>query len=288
MTELITNLLPYLIGGLVMVAAVLLLIALQQLRRGRTGPYWRIRRTAGQRGGQLFLFSIALFTAAFVLALFSGLADAAYRRVNNILADDLETPRGVILPSITPSPRFSATPTATLTVTATATPTPTLTVPTQTLLPTETSTSTLTATPTATPTDTLTPTATFENVLLWTPPPSSRQPRAGARLTLATAAGEIGEDGSLVNAGRRFTAGIQRLYFQMDYRIMDAGIGWSRILFYEGVPVQGQSYLWSLDENGSTIFFFGDENGYPAGDYEIRLFIGQEVVSTFAFTLIPA
>jgi hypothetical protein len=52
------------------------------------------------------------------------------------------------------------------------------------------------------------------------------------------------------------------------------------------VPIQGQSYLWSQGESGESFFFFGDDLGYPPGNYEVRLFIGTEEASRLAFNVV--
>jgi hypothetical protein len=289
MTRLLVSLLPYIIIGLYVIAVLVFILSLQQLRRGRTGPYWRLRRTAGQRGGQLFLLSIALIGVASALALFSGLADLAYRRLTGTLINDPDIPRGVVLPTLTQTLRFTTTPTAitpTSSVTiVTASPTPTLIRPSVTLAPSATNSATLTLTTTLTPTNTPVPSATFESVLALTPQASQRQPRAGASVKITTAAQGIAADQSPVQPGTQFSAGVQRVYFFLDYQTMDDGIGWSRILFRDGIPIQGQSYLWSLGENGSSYFFFGSEEGYPPGEYQVRLFLGDQEASTFSFSI---
>jgi len=287
MTRLLVSLLPYIILGLFVLGAVAFLVSLQQLRRGRTGPYWRIRRAAGQRGGQLFLLSITLLGIAGALALFTGLADLAYRRLTETLSSDPNTPRGVVLPTLTETRRFTLTPTASTTPSITPAPSASPTQQTPTPIPSSTRPPTSTLTATFLPSMTSTPTATFESVLALTPAPSERQPRSGARLEIVTAAVGISDDLTPVDPGKQFQAGIQRIYLFIEYARMDDGVGWSRILFREGVPIQGQSYLWSLGSEGSSYFFFGSDEGYPTGEYEARLFLGDQEISRYTFSITP-
>ena len=56
----LVRLLPYSYCGMFVLGVLLFLLALHQLRRRRTGAYWRMRRRAGERGGRLFLLSVAL------------------------------------------------------------------------------------------------------------------------------------------------------------------------------------------------------------------------------------
>src|SRR5690554_6241934 len=76
---------PHIVVGLLILAFLLFLLAVQQLRVGRRGPYWRMRREAGQRGGQLFLMSVALFGVAAAIAFFSGFAALALGQFNALL-----------------------------------------------------------------------------------------------------------------------------------------------------------------------------------------------------------
>jgi hypothetical protein len=290
MTRIFASLLPYIIAGLFILALLLFLLSLQQLRRGRTGPYWRLRRAAGQRGGQLFLLSIALFGIAAALALFSGLADLAYRRLTGRLNADPDTPVGVVLPTFTQVRLFTPDITETAADSATSTPknTSTATRPPESPAPSSTAAPSLTFTLTPTPTVTFTPSTTFESVLALTPQPSERQLRAGAAIEITAASGDISPNQDPTSPAKQFAAGIQRVYFFFDYRRMDDGIGWSRILYRDGVAIQGQNYLWSLGESGASYFFFGNDEGYPPGEYEVRLFLGEQPINQFTFSIVPA
>jgi hypothetical protein len=276
--------LPFIIAGLTGLAVLLFLISLQQLRRGRTGPYWRLRREAGQRGGQLFLISVTLFVIAVGLAVFTGLADAAYQRLRNALeVNDPNVVHGVVLSSATYPVIATDTPTVTLTVTPTPSETPQPETPTAkaTLVP------TTTETPTTSPTPTITPTAstTFENVLILTPPTSSVMPLPDAALEVISAALDVSPDGTPVNPGSEFPGQTKRVYLFIQYHDMTPGVTWTRVLYRDGVPIQGQTYSWSLEASGTSYFFFGSADGYPPGHYEVKLFVGSFEISHFVYIL---
>ncbi len=283
MIEALASLLPYIIAALIGLAALLFLLSLQQLRRGRTGPYWRLRRAAGQRGGQLFLISIGLFGIAIALAVFSGLADLAYQRLTNLMQRDSDVPRGVVIPSLTLTLRFTLTPTSTLTLTPT--PTPTHIPATETPMPSVTPTVSATSTATVLPTITLTPTATFDTVFNLTPPPSSQQPRLGAIIEITAAASAISAEGNPVDSTTNFPVGTERIYLFFNYQQMDDGIVWTRVLYRDDTPIQGGSYIWSQGESGSGFFFFGSDTGYPSGLYAVGLFLGDREISRFEFSI---
>jgi hypothetical protein len=270
----IADTLPTIISAMLVVALALFILALQQLRRGRKGPYWRLRRAASQRGGVLFLASLGLFGIAFALAVFSGLAEVAYKRVRAVLvANDPNAVYGVALATASP-PVLSFTTTPTPTLTRTATPTRTSTPTRQpTIRPSSTPAPTVTNTPMPTPT--FTPTQSFQQALALTPLAGERMPGAGAKLTLQGVASSLKEDGS--PDSQVLGAGVKQIYVLFSFDGMDNGVVWSRVLYRDGLPVQGQSYLWALGEKGSSTFTWGNDDGYPAGQYEVRLFLdGQE------------
>jgi hypothetical protein len=283
----IATLLPYLIGGLFLLAFASFLLSVYHLRRGRTGQYWRLRRQAGQFGGKLFLTSLVLFVLALALALYSGLAAIAFRGINNLFAPNPPVLQGVALPTITSTVTETPIPTATTRATVTDTPTLTPTRITSTPEPTATSTPTLTLTPTLTqtPTITPTPTSTYESVLRLTPPFSTRHARPEASIQITAADEAISSSQTPLQPRTIFSAGVKRIYLFMNYQGMDDGVAWTRVLYRDDVAVQGQAYLWSMGENGASFFFFGSEDGYVPGSYEVRLYLGDTEVNRFAFTI---
>jgi len=56
---------------------------------------------------------------------------------------------------------------------------------------------------------------------------------------------------------------------------MQGGVLWRRQLLYDGEIVEDSNYLWGMSQQGTTYFFFGQEDGFKAGKYEIRLYLGQ-------------
>lgn len=305
MTRLLSLPVTYIVAALFLLATFLLFLALLHLRQARRGPYWRIRKAAGQRGGQLFLISVTLYGLMAAVIFFTGFGTLLTREINQLLAG---TPEdflpGIALPSRTPTPNFptpdvEGTVAALLTASAQPGQSPGTALPEQppeasaearptqadSPTPTVPPTASATGTPTRTPTQTPTPTPTFDFVLSFTPPPSRLQPERGTTLAIVTVASDVDAEGSPLDSGASFAAGLPRLYVFVAYEAMRNGMVWSRVLYREGVPVQGGDYIWTQGESGSSYFFFGREGGYPAGNYEIRLFLGADEVSRFAFEI---
>jgi hypothetical protein len=174
-------------------------------------------------------------------------------------------------PTLILTSAFTFTPTATTTPTFTATATPT-----ETLTPSP----TLTLTPSATPTFTFTPSATPSPTLipltLLSAPSleSSVTPSARARLTITALGTRLSATGQVVNAQPPFKAPIARVYFAVRAENLQSGVLWRRELLHNGTIMQAASYLWGLHTQGQKVFFFGQAEGFPLGDYEIRLYIG--------------
>lgn len=290
----IATILPYVLVSMFLLAIMLFILALQQLRRGRKGAYWRLRRQAGQRGGRLLLAAVGLLILTLGLAFYSGLAAIAFRGIDSVFGRNDSSYAGVFVPTLTPTrdetPTPSATPTLTLTATQVSTVTirPTTQIPetaTLTASPTETSTVTLTPTLTQTPSITPPPSATFAVMLRLTPPSSARPAAENARINLIAADDEVTRNATPLEPQSVFAAGIKRIYLFMNFQDMENGAAWTRILFRDDVPIQGQAYLWSMGREGSGYFFFGNDAGYEAGQYEVRIYLRDEVVSQFPFTI---
>lgn len=283
----IATLLPSVLGGLFIVALALLLLALFHLRRGRSGPYWRLRRQASVLGFRLLLASLGLFALTVALAFYSGLAALAFRGLDNLFAGRAAGAVGVVVPTATVTVLLTDTPESSPTRRPTRAPTSAAAVPTltDTAAPTRTPTPTLTPTITDTPTLTATPTATYEAVLNLLPPPALVTARPGALVEVAAADDAISANQTPLQPRSVFVAGVDRLYFFIIYRDMTDGAAWSRVLYRDGVPIQGQAYLWSLGAEGASFFFFGSADGYAPGSYEVRMFLGEREISRFPFTV---
>lgn len=287
----IATALPTALGILFVTALLLLLLALFHLRRGRTGPYWRLRRQASVLGFRLLLASLGLFALTVALAFYSGLAALAFRGLDDLFAGRPAGAVGVVVPSLTPTLAVSPTLSPEPTQRPTRVPTSAAAVaatPTSTATATPTLTPTTTATATLTPTETFTPTATYETVLNLAPPLALVTARPGARVEVIAADDTISANLTPIQPRTAFPAGVKRLYFFFVFRNMSNGAAWSRVLYRDGVPVQGQAYLWSQGSEGDSFFFFGSADGYEPGSYEVRLFLGETEVSRFPFVIEPS
>ncbi|MEO0563115.1 MAG: hypothetical protein AAF125_13485, partial [Chloroflexota bacterium] len=52
-----------------------------------------------------------------------------------------------------------------------------------------------------------------------------------------------------------------------------------------GLLVEGDAALWNDGENGAKFFELEVADGYPPGDYTLRLYLGQDTVNEYDFTV---
>ncbi len=289
MFDTLENALPYITAALFALALLLLAVSLRLFRRSRTDVFWRKRRDAGRRGLRLFMTAVILFLASGVACLMTVLAimiedDQATASTPVVARDDTASPtptgaeptQDIAVPDTpddtTPSTTVNTQPAATTAQGDAPTPAPTIVV-------------VITASPAHTPT--LTPFPTF------TPnaPPltSNVTPDPRASLEITALDDRVSDTSAPIEPRTIFAAGTERIYLFVDYRDMDEGVLWQRLLYYENEQIDSSAYLWGQDRDGASYFFFGRDGGFEPGNYEIRLLIGEqpEPVSTAAFRVLP-
>lgn len=270
---------------------LLFAISLRLFRRSRKDTYWRRRRDAGQRGLRVFSLAILLLIVSAGTCLFTILA---------ALIDDKNSPDTTptslvesITTTETPTPADTAsdnpTPLSTATsapeeLSATLTPEPQITeTPAQTNTPVVVI---VTATPQLMPTHTPFPTFTPVVTHLAQSPVA---PDPDASILITALDDRISDTLRPVNPRTAFIAGTRRIYFFVLFDDMAAGVQWRRELYRDDELVDQSRYQWGKENAGTTYFFFGNNEGFAPGDYEIRLYIGEsdEPISASEFTVLP-
>jgi hypothetical protein len=278
MAESIRNALPMITGALFALALFLFVISLRLFRRSRRDVYWRNRRNAGQRGWRLFVVAFGLFSCGGMFCVFTILSLVLFDE-DGVSSASPPTELALIVSTatmdgdqaITQSP--SNTPEA-LASTPTAQPSPppeNLATPNVIII---------TATPVFTPTATLFPTFTPQ----FTPADSMITPLPNAEIRITALDDQITEGFTPINPRASFEAGVNRVYLFVEFRGMAKGILWRRALYRGDEWIDGGEYIWGQASEGTGYFFFGDDDGFEPGQYEIRLFIGQ---SDVPITIMP-
>ncbi len=192
--------------------------------------------------------------------------------------EDQMTPSPENTATLAPSRTASATASPSATTTNTATSSPTMT---------DTATMTITASPTDAPTGTPTITPFPTLPINITPPAAQATPAENISMRVAAIAESLTADFQPLSPRETFGVGVPRLYFFIHFRNMNSGILWRPALFKDGAYFDGGSYLWGLQAEGESYFFFGRAAGFEAGSYEIRIYIGDEAepLATETFTI---
>jgi hypothetical protein len=286
---------PLIAVGLFILALLLMLLSVYYFRRSRTDFYWRSRRRAGQFGWRIFVVALSLTLVSGIICVVIGVGGMLTGRLGRVPTALLSTstaiaqnatptkaPTEATAVSTTEIPTENAAqPTLDATLTDTSTE-----LATESVVPTETNTPirrtatrkpTITQAATATPSITPTPSDTFvpaAPAMLLTIE-SSVTPPADAKLDITALDIQISPDFKPVSAAKTFNAGFKRIYYFVTFKQMLPGILWRRQLLYNGDVLDDIDYTWGLEQDGTAYFFFGRDEGFPSGQYEIRLYIGQ-------------
>lgn len=246
-------LVPWLVGaGLVSVALALVVVvrAYAQLRRGE---YYVIREAARRTvlRASLVTLILLLLTISFLII-------------------PRQAPQADPQPTATPHPSPTLTPTR-------ATPTPTATV---TLTPQPTATEPFI--PTSTPQATLP--ITFTTALsLAVPPP------ADARIEFWTLAQGVDENDQPVGVGTQFPQGIERIYLFFRYDGLLPDVPWTTVWYQDGAFLDGGTNLWESQQTvGEWYVFLTLGGGYPVGEYEVQVWLGERLQIRVFFSVTRA
>jgi hypothetical protein len=241
---------PFLLGAIGLFS---LFKAAQNFRQYRKASYFTVRRDSIRAAWRwLFILILALIAIAIVLRVQKS-------ALLTVLTTDLAS-------------RVTLTPTLGL-----------LAMPTATLDPSLTPKDPLSGPPTTTPTR---PAPTPSPTQFIVTAQSSVTPSAGARLEITAIAAAISADLMPVNPGRRLPAGSTRVYIFIAHEDLRNGVSWSQALIYNGRVIRASTERWSWgDEDGQGYYYFEAPAGWPAGSYEVQLYIGDRLAASQTYEL---
>ncbi len=116
--------------------------------------------------------------------------------------------------------------------------------------------------------------------------PSTVTPPATATLTITAISSGISTNLAPINAGTTFPAGTPRFYVWLAYSDMADGLSWSRVLLINGEVVRSESELWERGPVGTAYYWFEAQGGWPAGRYEVRIYIGERLMASQTFDVV--
>lgn len=86
-------------------------------------------------------------------------------------------------------------------------------------------------------------------------------------------------------AGTQFEAGLTRIYYWVEYEQMQDGNQWRQVLLVNGETILDDELAWEQGEEGTAYYFLDAPDGWPAGNYEIRVFTGDQLNDAARFSL---
>lgn len=231
-----------------------LLSAARYAREARTSQFYFIREQARVKMSRVMIVVGFLVVVTSALAILVTVSNTFTR-----VAQASPTPTPTLSPTMPPTPVATASPTPVLSPTPKPTATPS---PSPTIIPTI-----------GTPSAALTPIAGVK-----TPSPDA----TFGEITLARG---VTDDNKPKDPGTVFPAGIPQLYAFFDYRNLSDGVLWTWAWYREGKEIGSESSLWEWGSYGTAWIFLKPVGGYSRGEYEVRLYIGDELKQTASFTV---
>jgi hypothetical protein len=244
---------PPFAAALFALAVLLFLLSLRYFRKSRTDFYWRRRRSAGQRGWRMLVWSIVFMLVSGVICMgagISGLVTARNSTPTAVVVIATDIPLSTMPSTNTPPPNTTA-----------ALPTSSATV-----------TTVVTASATGLATELALPAVTAPAV---TGLESSVTPSVDARIDITALDTQISPKFEPVAPGNLFASSFKRIYYFVNFSGLQSGVLWRRELLEDGKLIESIESLWGLAEQGTGYFYFDQESGFKPGYYEVRLFIGK-------------
>jgi hypothetical protein len=247
----------WIFGAFLVGILVAVLAAARYAREARTSQFYFIREQARVKAGRVMILVGFLVVVTGALAILLNLSNAFTGGVAQV------TPTPTPMPTLSPTAPATAVPTASPTSVLTPTPKPAAT-----------SSPTISPTPTTgTPSSALTPIVGVK-----TPSPDA----VFGEITLAQG---VTEDNEPKDPGTAFPVRISELYAFFDYENLSDGVLWTQVWYRGGKEIGSESSLWEWGSYGTAWIFLKPVGGYSRGEYEVRLYIGDELEQTATFTV---
>ncbi|MGH2537405.1 MAG: hypothetical protein ACRDHL_08435 [Candidatus Promineifilaceae bacterium] len=94
---------------------------------------------------------------------------------------------------------------------------------------------------------------------------------------------DITDDYQAIEAARRFTAGFFTLYATFSYENMEDGLVWSWVWRHNSEVVDGGNQVWSYGEDGPGYVYFRPDEGFKPGEYALDLWVNDKLLSQSNF-----
>ena len=99
---------------------------------------------------------------------------------------------------------------------------------------------------------------------------------------------DISEEYEAVAPSTRFGKGFFTLYATFDYQEMRNGMSWSWVWRRNGEVVDGGNQKWSHGSNGPGYVYYRPEGGFDLGDYTLEVWVNGDLMAQSSFTVTDA
>ena len=99
---------------------------------------------------------------------------------------------------------------------------------------------------------------------------------------------EISSDYQALQAGRRFGKGFFTLYATFAYDGLADGMTWSWVWRHNNQVVDGGNQVWSYGDEGPGYVYFQPEEGFQLGDYSLEVWVNDALMAQSNFSVIDS
>ncbi len=96
---------------------------------------------------------------------------------------------------------------------------------------------------------------------------------------------EISDQYEAINSRKLFAEGFYTLYATFSYDDMADGMAWSWLWRHNGEVVEGANELWQYGGDGPGYIFFNPDEGFQFGDYSLEVWVNGELLAQSTVTM---
>jgi hypothetical protein len=112
-------------------------------------------------------------------------------------------------------------------------------------------------------------------------------PPADAHFEFWTLAESVDADNQPVNPSTQFPAGTERVYLFFEYDGLLPNVLWTTVWYENGELLSGGTSLWDSEKPaGQWHTFLEFPGGYPVGEYEVQVWLGERLQIRALFSIV--
>lgn len=108
--------------------------------------------------------------------------------------------------------------------------------------------------------------------------PPSRAESSGTQFSNLIFSTKMSKDGRPLNAAEILPAGTKTLFASFAFKKVAKGTPWRQVWFYKGKKVLDKTDRWKFPSSGGTTLTLSNKAGLPEGEYQLAIYVGNQVV----------